>query len=207
MQVLFRSSDTPSPDTNLAKRPYEDDDIEFTGAILPPDGIACLGPPVKRRRRIKEERRAEREEEKEEEEEEEEEGEEEASQLAEVDGEIALQEVEAIERGCQACGCFCNTVGRAPKRSGSGSTTLSPRVLGDLLRKSPSTHHAMLTLDMLMGEGHSLLSVASRTNLGIQTWADLAEKLGARREDFDRVRHAASGMQQTLPQKKARGEF
>ena len=67
----------------------------------------------------------------------EEEEEEEASQLAEVDEEIALQEVEAIERGCQACGCFCNTVGRAPKRSGSGSTTLSPRVLGDLLRKSP----------------------------------------------------------------------
>ena len=200
--MLFRSPDTPSPDTTLAKRPHEDDEIEFTGAILPPDGIAYLGPPVKRRR-VKEERSTKREEEEKEEEEEEEE----ASQLAEVDEEIALQEVEAIERGCQACGCFCNTVGRAPKRSGSGSTTLSPRVLGDLLRKSPPPHDSMLTLDMLMGEGHSLLSVASRINPGIQTWADIAERVGARREDFDRVRHAASGMQQTLPQKKARGEF
>ena len=131
--MLFRSPDNPSSDTTLAKRPHEDDDdIEFTGAILPPDGIAYLGPPVKRRR-VKEERSAEREKEEEEEEEEEEE----ASQLAEVDEEIALQEVKVIQRGCQACGCFCNTVGRAPRRSGSGSTTLSPRVLGDLLRESP----------------------------------------------------------------------
>jgi len=133
IQVLFQSPDSPSPDTALAKRPHEDDEIEFTGAILPPDGIAYLGPPVKRRRRVKEEIPTERDNEGEEEEEEEEE----ASQLAEVDEEIALQEVDAIERGCQACGCFCNTVGAAPKRSGSGSTTLSPRVLGDLLRKSP----------------------------------------------------------------------
>jgi hypothetical protein len=123
--VLFQSPDSPTHAGTIAKRPHEeDDDIEFTGAILPPDGIAYLGPPVKRRRRIKEERPAEREEEEEEE----------ASQLAEVDE--TLQEVEPLERGCQACGCFCNTVGRAPKRSGSGSTTLSPRVLGDLLRKS-----------------------------------------------------------------------
>jgi hypothetical protein len=121
--VLFQSADTPTPDTTLAKRPHEvDDDIEFTRAILPPDGIAYLGPPVKRRRRIKEEKPAE--------------GEEEEEEEAEVDEEIALREVEPLERGCQACGCFCNTVGRAPKRSGSGSTTLSPRVLGDLLRKS-----------------------------------------------------------------------
>jgi hypothetical protein len=70
---------------------------------------------------------------------------------------------------------------------------------------SPST--TTLTLDLLMGGGHSLLSIASRMYPGIQTWADIAEKVGARREDFDRVRHAASGMQQTLPQKKARGEF
>jgi hypothetical protein len=60
---------------------------------------------------------------------------------------------------------------------------------------------------MLMGGGHSLLSIASRLYPGIQTWADIAEEVGARREDFDRVRHAASWMQQTLPQKKARGEF
>ena len=62
-------------------------------------------------------------------------------------------------------------------------------------------------LGMLMGGGHSLLSIASRLYPGIQTWADIAEEVGARREDFDRVRHAASWMQQTLPQKKARGEF
>lgn len=60
---------------------------------------------------------------------------------------------------------------------------------------------------MLMGEGHSLLSIISRTHPDIHTWADIAERVGARREDFDRVRHAASGMQQDLPQKKARGEF
>lgn len=64
-----------------------------------------------------------------------------------------------------------------------------------------------LTLDMLMGSGNSLLLVASRMHPGIQTWADIAERVGARREDFDRVRHAASGMQSTLPVKKARGEF
>jgi len=81
---------------------------------------------VKRRRRVKQERSADEGEEHEDEEE---------DQLQEVDE--TLQEVEPLERGCQACGCFCNTVGTAPKRSGSGSTTLSPRVLGDLLRKSP----------------------------------------------------------------------
>ena len=70
-----------------------------------------------------------------------------------------------------------------------------------------SSNPTWLTIDMLMGEGHSLLSVASRMYPGIQTWADIAERVGARREDFDRVRHAASWMQQTLPQKKARGEF
>jgi hypothetical protein len=60
---------------------------------------------------------------------------------------------------------------------------------------------------MLMGDGHSLLSVASRLYPEIHTWADIAERVGARREDFDRVRHAASDMQQKLPGKKARGEF
>jgi hypothetical protein len=86
--------------------------------------LRISGQPVKRRKRVKEEKPAEKEDE-----------EDEQSQLAEVDE--TLQEVEPIQRGCQACGCFCNTVGTAPKRSGSGSTTLSPRVLGDLLRKSP----------------------------------------------------------------------
>ena len=124
--MLFQSPDTPSPDTTLVKRPHEDDDdIEFTGAILPPDGVAYLGPPVKRRKRVKQEKSAEKEEQENEDEEE--------GQLQEVDE--TLREVDPLQRGCQACGCFCNTVGTAPKRSGSGSTTLSPRVLGDLLRK------------------------------------------------------------------------
>jgi hypothetical protein len=60
--------------------------------------------------------------------------EEEEDQLQEVDD--TLREVEPLQRGCQTCGCFCSTVGTAPRRSGSGSTTLSPQVLGTLLRKS-----------------------------------------------------------------------
>ena len=154
-----------------------------------------------KKRRVKQEKAVEAEENDEEEEEDEED--EEDDQLQEIEEDF--QEVEPLERGCTSCGCFCNTVGRAPKRSGSGSTTLSPRVLGDLLREYKIV--MALTLDMLMGEGHSLLSIASRMNPTIQTWADIAERVGARREDFDRVRHAASGMQATLPVKKARGEF
>ena len=78
-----------------------------------------------KRRRVKQEKAEEAEEDNEEEEE--------KDQLLEIEED--LQEVEPLARGCTTCGCFCNTVGRAPKRSGSGSTTLSPRVLGDLLRE------------------------------------------------------------------------
>jgi hypothetical protein len=123
--VLFKSPSSSIPTTISVKRPLDDDDddIEFTGAILPPDGIAYLGPPVKRRRRVKVEKLVD----------EADDEEEEASQLAEVDE--TLQEVERLQRGCQCCGCFCNTIGQAPRGSGSGSTTLSPRVLGDILRE------------------------------------------------------------------------
>jgi hypothetical protein len=58
-----------------------------------------------------------------------------------------------------------------------------------------------------MGGGQSLLTVASQRFTDINTWADIAERVGARREDFDRVRHAACGMQANLPVKKARGDF
>jgi hypothetical protein len=124
--VLFQSENPPASNS-LVKRPHEEDDeIQFTGAVLPPDGIVNFGKPLKRRR-IKDEKRVEEEDEGGAEEDEEE------SQLQEVDE--TLQAVEPLQRGCQACGCFCNTVGKAPRNSGPGSTTLSPRVLGDLLRE------------------------------------------------------------------------
>jgi hypothetical protein len=121
------------------KRPFEpddddDDEVEFLGGNFPVDGHVDLGPPVPRRvkrRRLRIEPAEPIEEE---------------GQLArrrddeEDEEDTPLREVEPLQRGCQACGCFCNTVGKAPRSSGSGSTTLSPRVLGDLLRKS--IHHS-----------------------------------------------------------------
>jgi hypothetical protein len=174
----------------------EDEDIAYLGATVPLHGHINLGAPTKRRRRriapveSEEDSNAER------------------LQVTQVeDDETPLREIEVLKRGCQACGCFCGSIGAARSGSGSGSTTLSPRVLGEILRESIANREAGLTIDMLMGSGQSLLSTASRTFPDINSWADIAQRVGARREDFDRVRHAASGMQRTLPIKRSRGEL
>lgn len=202
VQVIFDQSSSTSAALVPVKRPLDDEDddeVEFLRAEFAVDGYVDLGPPIPRRvkrRRIRiepaepveeEEQLAGR------------------GELERQDEDTPLREIEPLHRGCQACGCFCNTVGRAPRSSGSGSTTLSPRVLGDLLCESVLS--VALRIDVLMGSGHSLLSTVTRSQPTVRSWADIAELIGARREDFDRVRHAASWMQSSLPRKKARGEF
>jgi hypothetical protein len=59
----------------------------------------------------------------------------------------------------------------------------------------------------MLGAEQSPLQTISRVLPNIRSWADVAEAVGARREDFDRVRHAASGIQRDAPLRKARGEF
>ena len=59
----------------------------------------------------------------------------------------------------------------------------------------------------LLGAHESPLATIARSHPGVRSWADIAEVVGARRKDFDRVRHAADWMIKNLPAKKARGEF
>jgi len=133
VQVVFDQSSSTSAALVPVKRPFDDEDddeVEFLRAEFAVDGHVDLGPPIPRR--IKRRRlRIEPAEPIEEEEQLAGRGE-----LERQDEDTPLREVEPLERGCQACGCFCNTIGRAPRSSGSGSTTLSPQVLGYLLCES-----------------------------------------------------------------------
>jgi hypothetical protein len=83
--------------------------------------------------------------------------------------------------------------------------------MGNLLREYIytvlSAFKLSLIADVMLGAGRSPLTTIASVIPNIRSWADVSEAVGARREDFDRVRHAASGLQQDLPRKKARGEF
>ncbi len=57
------------------------------------------------------------------------------------------------------------------------------------------------------GRNESLLKLLRRRGINVEIRADIAEMVGARREDFDRVRHAASGTQRDLPGRRRRGEI
>ena len=133
VQVVFDQSSSTSAALVPVKRPFDDEDddeVEFLRAEFAVDGHVDLGPPIPRRikrRRLRIEPAEPVEEE---------------GQLAgrgeleRQDEDTPLREIDPLQRGCQACGCFCNTIGRAPRSSGSGSTTLSPQVLGYLLCES-----------------------------------------------------------------------
>jgi hypothetical protein len=113
MQTVFRPP-TPLPKRkpDLKRSPPsasdddEDEDIAYLGATVPLHGQINLGRPFKRRRqRIAPV-----------------EGEERSNEQLQVtrveDDETPLREIEVLKRGCQACGCFCGSIGAA--RSGSG---------------------------------------------------------------------------------------
>lgn len=60
---------------------------------------------------------------------------------------------------------------------------------------------------LLLRPDTRLLDDLARRDRRIQSWKDVAEMVGAKREDFDRVRQAASWMQDNLPAMKAAGKF
>lgn len=54
----------------------------------------------------------------------------------------------------------------------------------------------------------SLLDILQRQQRNRRIdWRDIAEMVGARREDFERVRHAAKWQQENLPRMRAEGNF
>ena len=127
-----------------------------------------------------------------------------------------LNEVDESEQGdrgvCRACGCDCRASGSRqedePRRrgGGSGSQTLSNRVLGNILGESFRSSWQRSSAGLLLGE-QSLLKRLQALNRRFQRWEDVAAEVGARRADFDRVRHAASWMQNNLPAMKRQGRF
>ncbi|RXK35684.1 hypothetical protein M231_07057 [Tremella mesenterica] len=84
---------------------------------------------------------------------------------------------------CTACGCTCKV--EMKKVKGSGSTTLSNAVRGNILQ-------------IMLGK-ESLYSWLRRDHPEVQSWADIAAGVDAQREDFDRVRHAARWFRNNLP--------
>lgn len=51
------------------------------------------------------------------------------------------------------------------------------------------------------------LDAMRKADPSINQWADVAQLVGARREDFDRVRHASKWMQDNLGRMKMNGDF
>jgi hypothetical protein len=62
-----------------------------------------------------------------------------------------------------------------------------------------------IQVELLLGGDESLLIRLRRQNPAISSWKEVAELVGAKREDFDRIRHAARHMQLVYPDKKRRG--
>ncbi|WVW79849.1 hypothetical protein I302_101819 [Kwoniella bestiolae CBS 10118] len=94
---------------------------------------------------------------------------------------------------CSKCGCTCNSVDRSrlSKGKGTGSNTLLAKVRGNITA-------------LLLNQDQSLYDQL-RTDSRVRDWKDIAVLVGARREDFDRVRHSARWLQMNLPGLIARG--
>ncbi|KAL7419877.1 hypothetical protein Q5752_005793 [Cryptotrichosporon argae] len=86
------------------------------------------------------------------------------------------------------CGCGCDGSCQAMKRmKGSGSTVLAPAVRGRLLAL------------MIGSNCGSVLGNITAHDQSLTTWLDVAERVGAKREEFDRVRKAARWLRYDLP--------
>ncbi|KAK8861270.1 hypothetical protein IAR55_002089 [Kwoniella newhampshirensis] len=103
-----------------------------------------------------------------------------------------------MEPICTTCGCDCKaqadwsaTSGR--RAGGSGSSTLSLAVRSNIL-------------ELLLRPGESLFTRMRSEGL-VNDWKDIAAMVGAQREDFDRVRHCARSLQDSLPGRMRRGEL
>ncbi|OCF58212.1 hypothetical protein L486_04242 [Kwoniella mangroviensis CBS 10435] len=99
--------------------------------------------------------------------------------------------VSSKEFSCLECGCSCGGNSSISKGKGSGSTTLSAKVRGNIT-------------SLLLNQDQSLYDQL-RSDPRVQDWKDIAELVGAQREDYDRVRHAARWLQQHLPGLVAKG--
>lgn len=61
--------------------------------------------------------------------------------------------------------------------------------------------------DLHLNPDASLLDSLALRDFRVKSWKDVAELVGAKREDFDRIRHAARWQQENLPGMKAAGKF
>ncbi|WWD08732.1 hypothetical protein V865_006845 [Kwoniella europaea PYCC6329] len=95
------------------------------------------------------------------------------------------------DSSCSECGCSCGGNSGISKGKGSGSTTLSAKIRGNITA-------------LLLNQDQSLYDQL-RSDSRVRDWKDIAEMVGAKREDFDRVRHAARWLQQHLPGLVAKG--
>ncbi|WWC87589.1 uncharacterized protein L201_002479 [Kwoniella dendrophila CBS 6074] len=96
---------------------------------------------------------------------------------------------------CGNCGSNPDSQSSAqvPRGRGTGSSVLSATIRGNITA-------------LLMNQEQSLFNQL-KSDPRIQDWKDIAQMVGAQREDFDRVRHAAKWLQDNLPGLVARGQF
>ncbi|WVQ94580.1 hypothetical protein IAU59_001660 [Kwoniella sp. CBS 9459] len=97
---------------------------------------------------------------------------------------------------CRSCGCDCNgqsasIAGTSGRSKGAGSQTLSNAIRGNIV-------------ELLVCPSQSLINQLSNAK-SVRDWKDIAEIVGAKREDFDRVRHASKWLQDSLPALVRRG--
>ncbi|WWC59900.1 uncharacterized protein I303_102462 [Kwoniella dejecticola CBS 10117] len=96
-------------------------------------------------------------------------------------------------KGCCTCGGR-DVIGSATANSkGSGSHTLSNRIRSNILA-------------LLLNQEQSLY-LQLRSDPLIKDWKDIAELVGAKREDYDRVRFASRWLQDNLPNLLAQGKI
>ncbi|WWC68911.1 uncharacterized protein I206_102847 [Kwoniella pini CBS 10737] len=96
-------------------------------------------------------------------------------------------------KACVNCGCSCqgNSEPRLSKRKGTGSSILSTQVRANIVA-------------LLVNQEQTLYNQL-KSDPRIRDWKDIAEMVGAKREDFDRVRHSARWLQENLPGLVAKG--
>ncbi|WWC99000.1 hypothetical protein V866_005894 [Kwoniella sp. B9012] len=94
---------------------------------------------------------------------------------------------------CSKCGCTCNVNFKYTKGKGTGSNVLTNKIRGNITA-------------LLMNPDQSLYDQL-RSDPRVQDWKDIAQLVGAKREDYDRVRHAARWLQLHLPDTVAKGKL
>ncbi|WVQ62885.1 uncharacterized protein L199_001034 [Kwoniella botswanensis] len=104
-----------------------------------------------------------------------------------------LQTMPADGDSCSKCGSTCNDNSKYTRGKGTGRKVLTNKIRGNITA-------------LLMNPDQSLYDQL-RSDPRVQDWKDIAQLVGAKREDYDRVRHAARWLQLHLPDTVAKGKL